>query len=122
MVIAISDVRCYTVNWDLFNTLCTGNLIPENFKEFSEPIADFISSLIEISKECIPQTSTNPTISNPGRQWLNGSIVQILFVQVYPLCISSTGDRKSTTLKCSLVGLHGGWGAWKMNQTTKLHD
>ena len=30
---------------------------------------DFTSSLIEISKECIPQTSTNPTNSNP---WYNG--------------------------------------------------
>ena len=29
---------------------------------------DFTSSLIEISKECIPQTSTNPTKSNP---WYN---------------------------------------------------
>ena len=51
-------------NWDLFNTLCTGKLIPENFKESSDPISDFTSSLIEISKECIPQTSTNPTKSN----------------------------------------------------------
>ena len=48
-------------NWDLFNTLCTGKLVPENFKESSDPIADFTSSLIEISKECISQTSTNPT-------------------------------------------------------------
>ena len=48
-------------NWDLFNTLCTGKLVPENFKESSDPIADFTSSLIEISKECIPQTLTNPT-------------------------------------------------------------
>ena len=36
-------------------------LVPENFKESSDPIADFTSSLIEISKKCIPQTSTNPT-------------------------------------------------------------
>ena len=42
--------------------------MPENFKESSDPIADFTSSLIEISKECIPQTSTNPTKSNP---WYN---------------------------------------------------
>ena len=53
---------------DLFKTLCTGKLVPENFKESSDPIADFTSSLIEISKECIPQTSTNPTKSNP---WYN---------------------------------------------------
>ena len=31
-------------------------------------MSDFTSSLIEISKECIPQTSTNPTKSNP---WYN---------------------------------------------------
>ena len=43
-------------------------MIPENFKESSDPIADFTSSLIEISKECIPQTSTNPTKCNP---WYN---------------------------------------------------
>ena len=55
-------------NWDLFDTLCTGKLVPENFKESSDPIADFTSSLIEISKECIPQTATNPTQSNP---WYN---------------------------------------------------
>ena len=36
-------------NWDLFNTLCAGKLVPENFKESSDPIADFTSSLIEIS-------------------------------------------------------------------------
>ena len=43
--------------------------------------------------------------------------MQILFVQVYLLCNSSTGGRKSTPLKCSLVVLHGGWEAWRMNQT-----
>ena len=51
-------------DWDLFNTLCTGKLIPENFKESPDPISDFTSSFIEISKECIPETSTNPTKSN----------------------------------------------------------
>ena len=28
-------------NWDLFNALCTGKLIPENFKESSDPLFDF---------------------------------------------------------------------------------
>ena len=55
-------------NWDLFNTLCTGKLVPENFKESSDSLADFTSSLIKISKECIPQTWTNPTKSNT---WYN---------------------------------------------------
>ena len=43
-------------------------MVPENFKQSSDPIADFTSSLIEISKEWIPQTSTNSTKSNP---WYN---------------------------------------------------
>ena len=51
-------------NWDLFNTICTGKLMPKNFEESSDPISDFTSSHIEIFKECIPQTSTNPTKSN----------------------------------------------------------
>ena len=55
-------------NWDLLNTLCTGKLIQENLKELSDPISDFTFSLIEISKECIPQTSANPTKRNP---WYN---------------------------------------------------
>ena len=58
-------------NWDLFYTLCTGKLVPENFKESSDPIADFTYSLFEILlKECIPHTSTSQTKSNP---WYNGN-------------------------------------------------
>ena len=59
--------------WDLFNTLCTGKLVPENFKESFDLIADFTFSLIDISKECIPQTSTNPTKSDP---WYNDDCKQ----------------------------------------------
>ena len=55
--------------------MCTGKLVPENFKESSDPIADFSSSLIEISKECIPQTSTNPTKSNP---WFNEDLKEAI--------------------------------------------
>ena len=55
-------------NWDLFNTLCSGKLIPENVTESYDPLSDFTSSLTEISKECIPQTLTNPTKNNP---WYN---------------------------------------------------
>ena len=55
-------------NWDLLNTLCTGKLIPENFKESSDPLSDFTSSFVDISKECIPQTLTNPT---KGNSWYN---------------------------------------------------
>ena len=70
------------VNWDLFNTLCTGKLVPENFKESSDPIADFTSSLIEISKECIPQTSINPTKRNP---WYNDDCKEAIKQHKQPL-------------------------------------
>ena len=50
-------------------------MVPENFKESSDPIADFTSSLIETSKECIPQTSTNPTKSNP---WYNDDCKEVI--------------------------------------------
>ena len=55
-------------NWDIFNSLCTCKLVPENFKKSSDSIADFTSSPIEICKERIPQSSTNPSKSNP---WYN---------------------------------------------------
>ena len=38
-------------NWDLYNTLCTGKYIPENFKESSDPLSDFISYLVELSDQ-----------------------------------------------------------------------
>ena len=49
-------------NWDLFNTLCTSKLVRENFKESSDPIADFTSSLIEYLKNVflkLPQIQLN---------------------------------------------------------------
>ena len=68
--------------WDIFNTLCTGKLVPENFKESSDPIANFTSSLIEISKECIRQTSTNPTKSNP---WYNDDCKEVMKQRIHAL-------------------------------------
>ena len=55
-------------NWEVFQSLCTDTLTLENFKDSSDPISDFTSSLIDISNKCIPKTSTNPTKSNP---WYN---------------------------------------------------
>ena len=56
-------------SWDLFGALCTGGLIPGSFRESSDPISDFASSLIEMSRECVPQASTGPAGSGP---WCNG--------------------------------------------------
>ena len=37
-------------NWDLFSTLCTGKLVPENFKESFDPIADLTLLLLKYLK------------------------------------------------------------------------
>ena len=55
-------------NWELFQSLCTDTITLESFKDSSDPLSDFTSSLIDISSKCIPKTSTNPTKSNP---WYN---------------------------------------------------
>ena len=55
-------------NWDLFHTLCDESLITTSLSDSTNRIADFTSSLIDISEKCIPKTSTNPKKSNP---WYN---------------------------------------------------
>ena len=42
--------------------------MPVNFEESLDPISDFASSLVEISRGCIPQTSAGPTGGGP---WCN---------------------------------------------------
>ena len=55
-------------NWDLFHTLCDESLTTTSLSDSTDCIADFTSSLINISEKCIPKTSTNPKKSNP---WYN---------------------------------------------------
>ena len=55
-------------NWDLFHTLCDESLTTASLSDSTDCIADFTSSLIDISEKCIPKTSTNPKKSNP---WYN---------------------------------------------------
>ena len=55
-------------NWEVFQSLCTETINFDSFKDSSDPLSDFTSSLIDISTKCIPKTSTNPTKSNP---WYN---------------------------------------------------
>ena len=52
-------------NWDLFHTLCDESLTTTSLSDSTDRIADFTSSLIDISEKCIPKTSTNPKKSNP---------------------------------------------------------
>ena len=55
-------------NWDLFHTLCDESLNTTSLSDSTDRIADFTSSLIDISEKCIQKTSTNPKKSNP---WYN---------------------------------------------------
>ena len=55
-------------NWDLFHTLCDESLTTTSLSDSTDCIADFTSSLIDISEKCIPKTSTYPKKSNP---WYN---------------------------------------------------
>ena len=55
-------------NWKQFHLLCEQSLNIENFNTDTDLIADFTSSLIDISNKCIPKTSTNPKKSKP---WYN---------------------------------------------------
>ena len=55
-------------NWDLFHTLRDESLTTTSLSDSTDCIADFTSSLIDISEKCIPKTSTNPKKSNP---WYN---------------------------------------------------
>ena len=55
-------------NWEQFHLLCNNFLDIENFDNSTDLVADFTSSLTDISNTCIPKTSTNPKKSNP---WYN---------------------------------------------------
>ena len=54
--------------WEQFHLLCNNFLDIENFDNSTDLVADFTSSLTDISNTCIPKTSTNPKKSNP---WYN---------------------------------------------------
>ena len=51
--------------WDLFQSLCSDKISTEKCTDSSDSLSEFTSILIDISKECIPKTLTNPTNSNP---------------------------------------------------------
>ena len=42
-------------NWDLFHTLCDESLTTTSLSDSTDCIADFTSSLIDISEKCIPK-------------------------------------------------------------------
>ena len=55
-------------NWELYHSLCEESIKPETFENSLDPIADFTSSLLDISYKSIPKTSTNAKKSRP---WYN---------------------------------------------------
>ena len=64
----IAKWKLNNANWDLFHSLCDESLTSSSLSDSTDCIADFTSSLIDISEKCIPKTSTNPKKSNP---WYN---------------------------------------------------
>ena len=62
-------------NWYLFHTLCDESLTTTSFSDSTDCIADFTSSLIDISEKCISKTSTNPKKSNP---WYNDDCIEAI--------------------------------------------
>ena len=62
-------------HWEQFHLLCDQSLNIENFNIDTDLIADFTSSLIDISNKCIPKTSTNPKKSKP---WYNDDCKGVL--------------------------------------------
>ena len=61
-------------NWDLFHTLCNESLTTTSLSD-STSIADFSSSLIDISEKCISKTSTNPKKNYP---WYNEDCKEVI--------------------------------------------
>ena len=64
----ITPLTPFSSNWEQFHLLCEQDLSMDNFNNSSDLVTDFTSSLMKISDECIPKTSTNPKKSNP---WYN---------------------------------------------------
>ena len=62
-------------NWDLFHTLCDESLTTTSLSDSTDRIADFTSSLIDISERCIPKPSPNPKKSSP---WYNDDCKEVI--------------------------------------------
>ena len=58
--------------WEQFHSLCNNFLDIENFDNSTDLVADFTSSLTDISNRCIPNISTNPKKKQPMVGWLVG--------------------------------------------------
>ena len=69
-------------------------LSPRKLKMYKK-LSSFYS-IVLMSSTCPLSNILFLLLNIPGRQWLNESIAQMLFVLVQLLCISSAGGWKST--------------------------
>ena len=60
--------RLGKAGWDLFHALCGESLAAASLSGSAGRVADFTSSLVEMSEGCVPGASTDPKKSNP---WYN---------------------------------------------------
>ena len=63
-------------NWELYHFLCAESIKPQTFENSLDPVADFTSSLLDISNKSIPKTSTNPKKSRPWYDECKNAIKQ----------------------------------------------
>ena len=83
-------------NWDLFHTLFDESLTTTSLSDSIDRIADFASSLIDISEKCIQKTSTNPKKSNP---WYNDDCKEAIKQRketLFRFCKFPTKDNLNT--------------------------
>ena len=89
----LGDFNGHNVNWDLFHTLCDESLTTASLSNSTDRIADFTSSLIDISERCIPKTSTNPKKVTRGIM----TTVKKLLNREKKLCLGSVNFQLKIT-------------------------
>lgn len=84
-------------NWEVFHNLCEQELSVDRFQDSSNLAEDFTNSLIKISEQCIPKTSTNPKKSKP---WFNDDCKEAIKQRKQALskfCKNPTKERLNDT-------------------------
>ena len=87
------SVKLNKANWDLFHTLCDESLTTASLSNSTDRIADFTSSLIDISERCIPKTLTNPKKVTRGIM----TTVKKLLNREKKLCLGSVNFQLKIT-------------------------
>ena len=69
-------------NWEVFQSLCTDTITSESFKDSSDPLSDFTSSLIDISSKCIPWSDSTTLPWSLGQTSHLGTILIVILVPI----------------------------------------